>query len=164
MMLPRNVSPFKFLKKFTESTIDILAQAYIDKKFNISMDRNYEMDIIAIDTNNDNCNNKLSTRRRRKISNQLGIPRSNFIVNKKNSHERDLILKNKDYYVLLLIYDSNEVVKSVHLIKHIFNHENLFSGNNILNNKMKSRKKRPAIISSYSRNNTNKACISKNYV
>ena len=51
---------------------------------------------------NDNCNNKLSTRRRRKISNQLGIPRSNFIVNKKNSHERDLILKNKDYYSSLL--------------------------------------------------------------
>ena len=131
-----------FKEVYSESTIDILAQAYIDKKFNISMDRNYEMDIIAIDTTNDNCNNKLSTRRRRKISNQLGIPRSNFIVNKKNSHERDLILKNKDYYVLLLIYDSNEAVKSVHLIKHIFNHENLFSGNNILNNKMKKSKKK----------------------
>ena len=61
---------------------------------------------------------KLSTRQRRKISSQLGIPRSNFV---NNEEVRNF---SKDYYVLLLLHSSKQELISVHLLKHIFHKKN----------------------------------------
>ena len=81
----------------------------------IPTDKSYGMDIIAGGLAG---TKKLSTRQRRKISSQLGIPRSNFV---NNEEVRNF---SKDYYVLLLLHSSKQELISVHLLKHIFHKKN----------------------------------------
>ena len=111
----RCVSFQLFEELYAGDTIDELASAYINGGIFIPTDKSYGMDIIAGGLAG---TRKLSTRQRRKISSQLGIPRSNFV---NNEEVRNF---SKDYYVLLLLHSSKQELISVHLLKHIFHKKN----------------------------------------
>jgi hypothetical protein len=132
-----------FKEVYAGKTIDTLSQAFINKKIYIPLDKSYEIGIIAISTTHNRI--KLSTRQRRKILNQFGLPRSNFASKKNGSDDSLTILRNKEYYILLLIYNSKQTITSVHFLKHVVNFENDFGKKYAMKKKPRDQSNEPSI-------------------